>query len=113
MTQEDIDAIVGRTRRELREAKLVLGALNAKSGQIREFVDKLSRALKTPAGIIIDNQSYESEYVPMGSTALLSTSEFSDLNPASFRELSHEIREQTKKIAVLRKRLIELEGEEE
>jgi hypothetical protein len=109
MTELEIDAIVGRTRRELREARQQLSALEAEAHKLAEIVKGLIGPLGAPQSIVFEGQEYDESYAPIGHRKPFRDSDFTNLNPSYLRSLSEEARAHNTKIAQLRTRLKELD----
>lgn len=109
MTQEDVDAIIGKTRREWRSAKVTLGAFEVETRKLKEFVSALKDAVAQPDRIgFADHQRQDG-----GPPAFTFRDEqFNSLTPQYLRTLGDNIRKQKELIARLREELTKLEGED-
>jgi len=112
MTQEDKDKIVGQTRREYREAKQELAALQTKAHKLGELLAEIADVLvKRPSSLIFENQGHDGRFT-MGTSEPLTDAAFADITAAKLRALGDSIRSQIIKTGDLRKRLTDLEGED-
>lgn len=84
MTEQEQDAILGRTRREYREAKSKLGALKKRNSEIATIARKLADAIEGyPDRLMVGN-------LPQGSLALSITNPKHIYTPEDAGQLSHE-----------------------
>jgi len=84
MTQEEQDAILGRTRREYKEAKNRFGALKKRNGEIAAVARKLADALEQyPDRLMVGN-------LPHGSLALAITDPKHVYTPGDADQLSQD-----------------------
>ncbi len=84
MTQQEQDAILGRTRREYREAKSKLGALTKLNGEIAAIARRLAEALEQqPDRLMVGN-------LPHGSLAFSITNAKYIYTPEDASHLSQE-----------------------
>jgi hypothetical protein len=51
MAEQEMDAAIGKARREYREAKKEMDALQSKAGRVGQFAIKLQNALGDPSSI--------------------------------------------------------------
>lgn len=112
MTENDRDAIAGRARREYRETKQQLAALQTEARNIGELLSEVGKLLThKPEGIVFSGQSYDSRFSP-GSSRLLEDSHFASAAPEKLRHLADEIRKTILKVGRLRDDITRLEGED-
>jgi len=84
MTQQEQDAILGRTRREYKDAKNKFGALKKLNGEIADVARKLADAIeKYPDRLMVGN-------LPQGSLALAMTDAKYIYTPEDASRLSQE-----------------------
>ena len=109
MTQEEKDAILGRTRREYRDAKSDFGALKKRNSEIADVARKLAEALERhPDRLMVGNLPQGSLAVAIESAKYVYTPEDSDrLSPESLcAHLEEYIKAKNRK-ETLRRELIE------
>jgi hypothetical protein len=112
MTQEDKDKLTGQVRREYRETKQELAALNTKAAQIGENISRAAEALKNaPDSFIFEQQSHDGRFQPYREW-LFSEKQFTDFTADNIKTLTSQIRDLTIKVGQLRTRVRELEGED-
>jgi hypothetical protein len=115
MSEQDVDAIVGKARREYRDTKKELSALKTKAHQAGEVALKLHNALDHPADIklfdglptfTIPNVSGPRQIVTF------MEGEFNQLTQPFIKQLADDCQRLERRAAVLRKQLMDLEGED-
>ena len=111
MTQDDIDTLVGKTDRQLREANARLAAFQAKARHLGSLTERLTIALRHPDSIVFDNQEFDEALITLGKKRAFTDDEFADLNAGALRELGDSIRSEIKHIQELGKELRRLRGE--
>lgn len=111
MTQDDIDAIVGKTDRQLREAHSHLAALHAKAKNLGSITERLTTALRHSDCIVFDNQEYDEAFIATGKKIHFSDDELVGLNADTLRELGDAVRKEMKHIQELALELRKLRGE--
>jgi len=112
MTENDRDAIAGRARREYREAKQQLAALQTEARNIGEMLSEVGKLLtQKPESIVFSGQSYDSRFSP-GSSRLFEDSHFASATPEKLRHLANEVRQMILKVGRLREDVMRLEGED-
>lgn len=112
MTETDIDTIVGRTDRELREAKKRLAAYQSQAAALKNFAETLTNALRSPDGIVFENQSFDEQHITIGKKVIFRDQEFSNLNPPYLRSLGENIRTEMATTLRLAADLRKLRGED-
>jgi len=112
MTETDIDTIVGRTDREMREAKKRLAAYHSQAASLRNLTEKLNNALKWSEGIVFEGQSFDEQHITMGKKVSFIDSEFHNLNASYLRSLGENVRKEMADIARLGRELRSLRGED-
>jgi len=111
MTEQDRDAIAGRTRREYREAKQQLAALRAKARSTGELLSAIGKSLiDQPESVVFSGQSIDTRFP--GSSRLYEDSHFADVIPAALRNLTNDIRQTIIKAQRLRDDVAKMEGED-
>jgi hypothetical protein len=111
MTQDDIDALVGKTDRQLREASTRLAALHAKARHLGSLTERLTSALRHADSIVFNNQEVDEELITLGKKNTFADGEFADLSAGTLRELGDSIRREIKQVQDLGKELRRLRGE--
>ncbi|MGD0570167.1 MAG: hypothetical protein ABSA78_17325 [Candidatus Sulfotelmatobacter sp.] len=111
MTQDDIDAQVGKTDRQLREADKRLAALQAKARHLGSVTERLSTALRHPDSIVFEHQEFDQSLITLGKTNYFTDKDFAGLDAGTLRELGDSIRHEIKQIQELGKELRRLRGE--
>lgn len=111
MTEQDVDAIAGRTRREYREAKQQVAALRTKARSTGEFLSELGKSLiDHPESVVFSGQSIDTRF--SSSSRLYEDSHFADIIPAALRNLTNDIRQTMIKALRLRDEVAKMEGED-
>ena len=87
MTQDDIDILVGKADRQLREANTRVPALQAKARHLGSVTERLTAALRWPDSIVFDNQEFDEALITLGKKHSFADHEFADLNAATLRPL--------------------------
>jgi hypothetical protein len=115
MTHEEVDATVGKARREYREAKNELVTLKTKAHQTGQVAIKLHHALDHPADIklfdglptfSIPNVSRPRQIV------MFMEGEFNQLTQTFIKQLADDCQRVEQRCAALREQLTDLEGED-
>ncbi len=113
MTQDDIDAQVGRTDRQLREANARLAALHARARNLGSVAERLASALRHSDAIVFDNQEFDEALIVSGKKHKFTDNDFAGFDAVAVRELGDSVRREIKQIEELRKELRKLRGEVE
>ena len=114
MTELDMDAVIGKARREYREAKREMEALRAKANQVSQFAIKLENALSDPSLIrFFDGRPmFTMPGAPPRHFIVFTEAEFSQVTPSTIKQFGESFRNLEGRIEALRKQLIDLEGED-
>lgn len=117
MTEQDMDAVVGKARREYREATKELTAVRMQASQAGQLAVKLENALNDPARIrFLENTPptavMRAPGIPQYNYVTFRESEFEQITPEALKSLSAECHRLEDRVEVLRQQLISLEGED-
>ncbi|HTA22237.1 MAG TPA: hypothetical protein VK763_01795 [Terriglobales bacterium] len=118
MTEQDMDAVVGKARREYREATKELAAVRAQANQASQFAIKLENALNDPARIrFLENTPGPGVVMRLPGTpqyhyVTFREGEFEQITPEAIKSLSAECQRLEQRVEVLRQQIISLEGED-
>lgn len=107
MTDQEIHAIVGKTREDYRKAKRELAALQSSADDMAKLASTLEAALRSPERIVFADGS-----PTVGKGVTLTDNLFEKLTAANVRKLAEDARNAMRTRDALRQRLIELEGED-
>jgi hypothetical protein len=106
MSQEEKDQLIGRTRREYREAKQALETLKAQASKLGDRLSKVGHVLRgTPEALIFAGESHDGRFVNI--IELANVHEFDNMNLLG---MTNSIRDSILKVEKLREDLIRLEG---
>ena len=109
MTQEDKDKITGQTRREYREAKQELAALQSKARKLGERMVQVGRILVDhPENLIFAHESHDPRF--QARIELMNKGELAEAE--ELLPLTNQIREAILRIGNLRQEVTRLEGED-
>jgi hypothetical protein len=110
MTQEDEDKIAGQTRREYREAKHELAALQSKARKLGERMTQVGNLLaNAPETLTFNQESHDPRFQP-ALNPLATTGEFAEVH--NLLPLTNQIRAAILRVDKLRQELTRLEGED-
>ena len=110
MTQDDKDKLAGKTRREYREAKHELAALQSKARKLGERMTQVGNLLaNAPETLIFNQESHDPRFQP-ALHPLTTSGDFAELH--ELPSLTNQIRAAILKVDKLRQELTLLEGED-
>src|SRR5207302_4997381 len=107
MTEQDINAISGKTREDYRKAKRELAALQASAAELAELAAQLKNALENPSKIVFSDGAQITGHAWIVLTEAL----FEKLSADNVRQLADNIKAVEKTKNILRNRIFEFDGE--
>lgn len=108
MSDQEIHAIIGKTREDYRNAKKEFAALESQAAELAGLAETLHDALLNPSRI----QFFTGTPIVGSGWKILADGLFQRLSADSVKKLTESIRRVQKTRDALRQRLIELEGED-
>lgn len=113
MTDQDFDAIVGRSRREYREAKKQLAALKASAAELSQLADKITVALMNPSRIKFFDGLPTFPATRGKEPIVLTDAMFEKLTAANIKQIAQDTKNLENRLDALRKQLAELDEDPE
>jgi hypothetical protein len=109
VTQEDQDAIVGKARREYREKKKELAAIEARGSEMAAIALNLARGLNAPEQIlIVGEQGISGVNIGRANAVIFPEPNFQKISLAEVEKHVKEYKEVKNRVAALRQQLINI-----
>jgi hypothetical protein len=112
MTMEEQDAVLGRTMRRYKDAKIKLGAMDASNHELGAFLRKLATAIEQTPGKIHVSRGAEGALRVANAAYIYSVGDADKLTPDSIERRSAEYAEIEQRKAELRQRILD-QGQDE